>query len=796
MTPSPETVLWAALAPFAAALIAPWLTHRIGARAGWVLAVVPATLFVLFAAFVPRIASGEIITTGVDWLPAYGVRYAQLLDGLSLVFALLVTGIGTFIVIYAGGYLKGHAHQGRFFAFLLLFMGAMLGLVIADDLVSLFIFYELTSITSFLLIGFDHRREAARRAAVQALVVTGAGGLALFAGLVAMRLVSGETSVSGLLASPDVVREAPAYVAIFVLVALGAFTKSAQVPFHSWLPNAMEAPTPVSAYLHSATMVKAGVFVLMRFAPILGGTAVWHTVLPLFGGVTFLTGVILGARQTDLKQILAYTTVASLGLLVMLTGVGTPYAIAGAVLYLIAHAFFKGGLFMVAGAIDHETGTRDVTRLGGLWRTMPVTLVAALLGAVSMAGLPPLVGFVAKEVLYDGLWQGTGLSLATLAGILGNALMFALAVVVLSPFFAKPGTLPKMPHEAPASMWLGPLVLGVAALGGGIWIADVDGVFVAPMAGAILGEATTLSLHLIPSAIKPPVVLTMVTVALGVVLFAFIGALRAVIARALERIGWGPDRGFDQMMRSLVRGAVALTRVIQPGRMKGYMTVTFIAIAAALLAPLVVDGLPAPVLVGALADPFHFVVLGLALVGLLIVVVARSRAVAIVSLGLQGLMVALIFMLYGAPDLSFTQFMVETLSVVILALVMTRLDLDGLDRRPASMAVRDATIAALCGVGFATLLYSVIQVPFDDRLSEFFLTYAYDIAHGRNVVNVILVDFRALDTLGEISVVMAAGLAILVLVRMGPGRSAQRTSAAVRDGDQNAAPSNLSGSES
>jgi multicomponent Na+:H+ antiporter subunit A len=761
---SADWMLWLALMPFAAALVAPWLVARIGGGAGWLLAVVPAGLFVAFLGFLPAVADGAALTAGVDWVPTWGIRYAQRIDGLSLTFALLVTGIGALIVVYAGGYLKGYAHQGRFMAFLLLFMGSMLGLVVADDLVSLFVFYELTSITSFLLIGFDHKREAARRAALQALLVTGGGGLCLLAAIVLIRVATGETSVSGLFATPEALRDSGLYTAIFVLMCLGAFTKSAQVPFHSWLPNAMEAPTPVSAYLHSATMVKAGVFVLMRFSPVMGDADLWGTVLPLFGGATLITGTVLGLRQTDLKQILAYTTVASLGLLVMLTGLGSDYALAGAVLYLVAHALFKGGLFMVAGAIDHEAGTRDITILGGLARKMPITFVAAVLGALSMAGLPPLVGFVAKEVLYYGTYNAG--TLATAVALVGNTLMFALAGAVLFPFLRRPQAMPKSAHEAPPSLWLGPVVLGMLALVAALFLEETLRTVVFPMLTAIGGDSASVSIHLLPETVSPPVVLTLVTVAAGAVLVAVFARLRTGVAAALDAIGWGPDKGFDQLLRGVVRGAFGLTRVVQSGSMRVYVALTFIAIAAALLLPLGADGLPSLRLLGPSLEPLHIAVLVIAAVGLLVVVTARSRLVAIVSLGVQGVMVALVFMLYGAPDLSFTQFMVETLSVVILALAMTRLDLKATDHRPAGQALRDAAVAVACGVGFGLLLLGVVGTAFDNRLSDFFLAYAYEVAHGQNVVNVIIVDFRALDTLGEIAVVMAAGLAILVLLKM------------------------------
>ena len=358
--------LWVALAPFAAAVLAPILVRLFGGGAAWLLALVPAAMFAHFAGFLAPVADGQVLLFSADWIPSLGVRYAIRLDGLSLLFALLITGIGTLIVVYSGGYLKGHPRLGRFLSFILMFMGAMLGLVLGDDLLALFVFWELTSITSFLLIGFDNTREAARRAALQALLVTGGGGLALLAGFLLITQVTGATSMTALLALPEGLRDSALYLPIFILVLGGAFTKSAQVPLHFWLPNAMEAPTPVSAYLHSATMVKAGVYLLMRLQPVLGDTVEWMTVLPLFGGATLLVGGFLAVRQTDLKLMLAYTTVASLGLLVMLTGTSDARAIEGAALYLVAHSLFKGALFMSAGSIDHEAGTRDVTRLGGL----------------------------------------------------------------------------------------------------------------------------------------------------------------------------------------------------------------------------------------------------------------------------------------------------------------------------------------------------------------------------------------------------------------------------------------------
>lgn len=464
---------------------------------------------------------------------------------------------------------------------------------------------------------------------------------------------------------------------------------------------------------------------------------------------------------------LAYTTVASLGLLVMMTGGSGEGAILGAVAYLLAHALFKAGLFMVVGIIDHEAGTRQIEAVGGLGRAMPVTFIAALGGGLAMAGLPPAFGFVAKEVIYEGALgvPGAGVILALVA-LLANGLMAAAAgAVALKPFLGPPVKTPKHAHEGPPSLWLGPLLLALTGLGAGLLTGLTGIAIIGPAASAALGAALSPDLHLIPAHVSLPLILSLATYVIGAGVFLVLAPLRRALAAGLDAIGWGPDKGFDQFVSGLVALSRAIISRVQTGRLEAYITLSFVVLAVTLLVPpLVAGGQPA---FAALELPSIYIsgVMVLAVLGLIAILIARSRLEAIISLGIQGFAVALFYLLFGAPDLSFTQFMVETLSVIILALVMTRLDLAPIDPRRRSDWLKDGALSALVGTGFALVLAHVVAVPFDRGLSDFYAEFSRQIAHGRNVVNVIIVDFRGLDTLGEIAVVLVTGASILALIR-------------------------------
>jgi multicomponent Na+:H+ antiporter subunit A len=754
----------------AASASAPLVHRALGRRASVVLAVVPGLLFAHFVRFVVPVAEGQAFEQSWEWVAGLGVRLAFRLDGLSLLFALLVTGIGALVVVYSGGYLKGDPRLPRFDAVTLFFMAAMLGLVLADDALALFVFWELTGVSSYLLIGFDHGRAEVRKAALQALLVTGAGGLAMLAGLLLLAQVSGTLRLSGLAAQAVAIQDHELYLPALGLILLGAFTKSAQFPFHFWLPAAMAAPSPASAYLHSATMVKAGIYLLARLNPALGGTDAWHYVLILTGTATLVTGALLAYGQTDLKRLLAFTTVSALGTLTLLVGISTELAAQAAMVFLLVHTLYKAALFLGVGAVDHEAGTRDARRLGGLARAMPLTAFAVAASALSMAGLPPLFGFVAKELFYEAKQEVPRAgALVAFASFAGSAFVAAAAGLVgLRPFFGARREDLRQAHEAKPALWLGPVLLASLSVGLGLLPNLLAVPLVRPAASAVRGEHTELVLRPFMG-MSPAFLQSLTMLAAGALLFAAHDRALARLEPLRRLAAWGPARLYDVALCGILALARAQTRVLQNGVLGWYLLVTIgttVALGGYAFVTRVgsVPLLPEPVGLGEAA-----VVLAI-VAGAVAVVRAQSLLFAVAALGVVGYGVALVFLLFGGPDLALTQFAIETLSVLLFVLVLRRLPPLRVLSPPAER-LRDGAVAVAGGVFVTALVLAATAAPHPAPLRDYFAAHSLALANGRNVVNVILVDFRAFDTLGEITVLALAGLGVFALLRLrGPTR--------------------------
>lgn len=734
-------------------------------------ALLPAVLFCGFASYLPDVASGQVVVQEVSWIPSLGISMTFRLDGLALLFAMLITGIGTLIFLYASAYLHHGWRTPRFFSALTVFMASMLGAVVSDDLLALIVFWELTSLSSFMLIGHEPEKTEARRSAQQGLLITVGGGLAMLAGAVLLGSAAGTYRISEIIASTatNPLTGATAS-AIVILIGIGAFSKSAQAPLHSWLANAMVAPTPVSAYLHSATMVKLGVYLMARLNPALSSAPLWTPLLVTIGTLTMITGVILAIRHRDLKRILAYSTVVSLGTLITLIGMGHPIAAFAMVVFLLVHALYKAALFMVAGIIDHATGTRDTAILGGLAARMPTTLIAACLAGLSMAGLPPLLGFMGKELIYEAALLSNMSLIVMVVAIGANACMVAIAAVIaLRCFVGRPQAelqeTVQAATEPSIRMWMGPLILAALGLVFGL-LPGLIQPFLVQAAAAVQGESLPYTLSLWHG-ITPMLALSAVTLVAGAVLFFNWDLVQRTLNRLSPLDRWGPDALYDRALDGLMGFAEWQTRHIQTGSLRYYMSVSMGLVSTAVVLTMwLSDGAVMPTL--DLDGVGLEVVLPFLLVGASIMVL-RSRSIVqgIISAGAVGFGVAVVFLLDGAPDLAFTQFSVEALSVVILLAIIGHMPFRAPDPRPAGQRVRDAVVATAFGLMFAVVLFGVVAIPFDEALSDFFRAASVPQAHGRNLVNVIIVDFRALDALGEITVLALAALAAVTVFYSG-----------------------------
>lgn len=718
------------------------------------------------------IARPEFSPLDVSWIPSLGVSISFFMDGLGALFALIITGIGTLVLLYSSGYFDDDKDYVRFSGYTLLFMTAMLGIVLSGNLLMLFVFWEITSISSYLLIGFKHEKEAAREGARRALLVTATGGLAMMAGFILIGITVGTFDLPTILSSGDVLRGSPLYSAIVLLVLAGAFTKSAQWPFHFWLPGAMEAPTPASTYLHSATMVKAGIFLIARLSPVLNDTPLWIYLVTGTGLITFLYAAVVALRQTDLKAILAYSTVSWLGALVILQGPNTQYAATALAVGVLGHALYKGALFLVAGNIDHATGTRDINRLGRLSRLMPLTFAGAVIAGLSMAGIPPLLGFLSKEtlkaaVLVEGLPSFFAVALP-IAAVVGSALTVAVAFRIVWDSFLgnREATTPGHPHEVGWQLWIGPLVLGVFSVILPFLIGPVLDPLINGAVEAILQQPAGVHLHLFDG-ITTPLLMSAAAIALGLVIFMFRGRISSELQARPE---FNTVAAYNWLVkRALPATADGVTSRLQTGKLRYDMRIVLTAFVGFTGLTFVVGsvGFGGADVFRALDWKSALICVAL-MVGAIAVVVTPSRLGAVAVLGIEGALLSLLFATFGAPDLAFTQLMIEVITLVLFVLAFHFLPDTFMTVASVRSRLLDILIAGGSGVVITLLILAAVSNRVAESISPWYIENAVPIGQGHNVVNVILVDFRGLDTQGEIAVLVIAAMGVTALLRLRP----------------------------
>ncbi|KPN89547.1 cation:proton antiporter [Lysinibacillus sp. ZYM-1] len=779
-----------------AAILVPFLYRSIkNIHTGWFVLAVPATLVVIYASYITQVAKGEIFTGELPWIPSLDISIVSYLDGLSLLFSLLITGIGSLVVLYSIFYLDKHKEKlHNFYVYLLLFMSAMLGVVQSDHLITLYFFWELTSISSFLLIGYWYNRDASRFGALKSMMITVGGGLMMLGGFVLLYLMGGTYSIRELIVMAPNLVDQPLFTWSLVLILLGAFTKSAQFPFYIWLPDAMEAPTPVSAYLHSATMVKAGIYLVARFTPIFAASELWVWLVTGVGILTLFWGSFFAVKQTDLKGILAFSTVSQLGLIMSLLGASAvafhsndsidtiKFAAFAAIFHLINHATFKGSLFMIAGIIDHETGTRDIRKLGGLMSIMPISFTVAAIGSLSMAGLPPFNGFLSKEMFLTAMLSLQKFELfgfdtwGTLFPIV--AWVASIFTFIYSFYFVfrtfngnyKPEKLPHKPHEAPIGMLISPILLAVLVVLIFFIPNFIGDTFVKPAVQAIqpflYDTPQDIDIHVVAwHGINPELLMTIGIIIIGVLLFVALPNWQGMYQRLPK--AFTLNNAYDKIMQGLDVGLNRLSRIYMTGSMRHYLLYMFSGIVVIVIGSLVVKNAfslsfqdTAPI------RPYEIILVIVLLIGTAITVLAKSRLTAIIGLGSVGYTVALFFVIFNAPDLALTQLVIETISVALFLLAFYHLPKLGKREERMRFQLNRAVISIAVGVMVTLVALSAHSQKLIPSISKYYEETVYSLAGGGNIVNVILVDYRGFDTLFEITVLGIAGMAILAMIKL------------------------------
>lgn len=783
--------------PFLATILIPFLYKKWGHRihTGWFVVFVPLTIFISLLLYLPEISNGNFIATSMPWIPSLGINLDIYLDGLALMFALIISGIGVLVVIYSIFYMsKEREALHNFYIYLLLFMGAMLGLVISDNVLALYTVWELTSISSFLLIAYWYERKKSRAGALKAMLITVFGGLMMLAGLIMLAMISDTYSIREMIASVNVIQDSYLFIPAMILLLLGAFTKSAQFPFSIWLPDAMEAPTPISAYLHSATMVKAGIYLVARMTPIFGGHSLWFWLVAGIGLLTLLYGSLRAVRQTDLKALLAFSTISQLGLIMSLLGVGSAayyfsggeqqelYALAlfAALFHLFNHSTFKGALFMVVGIIDLESGTRDIRRLGGLMAIMPVTFTIAVIGSLSMAGLPPFNGFLSKEMFFTGMLQAAEVNMFTLEGFtilfpiiawVASVFTFIYCFILLfKPFFGslRLDQLPKKKvREAPLGMLVPPSILAIL----------VVVIFFLPnvlsdslLKPALLSIGPFTSLNEIPFEItawhgwNTEIYMTIGVIVVGLLLFFMVKNWNSILRIYPDNLSLNSlyNSGIEKMESS----SSSFTNFYMTGSIRHYIMYILIAFVGILATAVIsLDSVSFNLNFKANVSIYDVSILAAMVVAAFMTLLTKNRITAIVSLGAVGYLMVMVYVIFRAPDLALTQMVVETATTVLFLLCFYHLPKFGKRIEKLPFKLTNFLVAISVGLTFTVLTLIATNHKLYHSISSYFEN-AYELAGAKNIVNAILVDFRGFDTMMEIAVLLIAGLGVFTLIKL------------------------------
>lgn len=792
------TVFIAILLPFVCAALIPLLYRRLRrvAHLGWFVLSVPFILFLLLARYIPQIAEGKTFIHTYEWIPSFNINFTTYLDGLSMIFGLLITGVGSLVILYSIFYLSTKESLHHFYCYLLLFMGAMLGVVFSDNLMVLYTFWELTSVSSFLLIAFWHHRKSSRAGARKAMTITVFGGLSMLAGFLMLYVASGTFSIREIVANVGVIRDHTLFIPALILILIGAFTKSAQFPFHIWLPDAMEAPTPVSAYLHSATMVKAGIYLVARFSPVFGGEAVWFWLVSVIGLVTLFWGSFNAVRQTDLKALLAFSTVSQLGLIMSLFGLGSvghyygyaadtvlyTQASFAALFHLINHSTFKGALFMMVGIVDHEAGTRDIRRLRGLMALMPVTFTIAVIGGFSMAGLPPFNGFLSKEMFFTAVLAirnveafsitDLGLFFPIVAWV-ASIFTFVYCMILISrTFFGKLqlNKLDKKPHEAPLGMLLSPIILCVFVVGI-FFFPNALGHYILEPAMASIYPTFPSTSELTPHiyawhGINAELLMTLGVIIIGIILFKTLKSWKPLYRIFPQRYTF--NTYYNRMIEFSENSSAKLTNRYMTGNLTHYFVYIYVFFVALIAGYFIwSDATAFNFAKDSSIETYELILVFVMMFAAVWMIFAKGRVTAMLLNGVLGYSIAFFFVIFRAPDLALTQLVVESVTTALFLLCFKYLP--DLMPETSRKKMQWSKVIISIFVGATVTLVGLAVVHFDrfEPVATYF-NDSYELAGGSNIVNTILGDFRAFDTMLEVVVLLIAGLGVYTLTKLKP----------------------------